>query len=59
MSKVLLIDLDGTIRETISGKLFISEPSDQKLIDGASAALRYCVSQGWAIALKTKRWLND
>lgn len=37
--KVLALDLDGTVRETISGKTFISEPNDQKLIDGVEDAI--------------------
>jgi hypothetical protein len=31
MMKILLLDLDGTIRETISGQSFINDPDDQKL----------------------------
>ena len=32
-------DLDGTLRETMSGAKLINEPTDQKPIDGASEAL--------------------
>lgn len=43
--KLLLLDLDGTVRQSVSGKTFISEPGDQKLIDGAAEAIsRYA---GW------------
>jgi hypothetical protein len=31
MMKILLLDLDGTICETISGQSFINDPDDQKL----------------------------
>lgn len=39
MTNLLLLDQDGTTRETISGKPFINEPDDQKIIDGVAAAL--------------------
>lgn len=43
--KLLLLDLDGTVRESASGKTFIGQPDDQKLIDGATEAIaRY---PGW------------
>lgn len=43
--KLLLLDLDGTVRESASGKTFINQPDDQKLIDGATEAIaRY---PGW------------
>lgn len=45
--KLLLVDLDGTVREPILGDKFINNPLDQKLIDGVEDALsRY---QDWVI----------
>lgn len=45
--KLLLLDLDGTVREPILGNKFISSPRDQKLIDGVEEALsRY---EDWKI----------
>lgn len=38
-TKVLGLDLDGTVRETISGDTFITKPHDQKLIEGVEAAI--------------------
>jgi D-glycero-D-manno-heptose 1,7-bisphosphate phosphatase len=35
------VDLDGTIRETASGKTFINEPTDQKAIEGTQEAIEY------------------
>ena len=32
--KLLLLDLDGTVRESASGATFINRPDDQKLISG-------------------------
>jgi D-glycero-D-manno-heptose 1,7-bisphosphate phosphatase len=40
-TKVLLVDLDGTIRETASGKTFINEPTDQKPIEGVQEAIEH------------------
>jgi D-glycero-D-manno-heptose 1,7-bisphosphate phosphatase len=39
MTKLLLLDLDGTIRKTKSGKTFISKPGDQQIIEGVYQAL--------------------
>lgn len=47
---VLLIYLDGTIREPISGNKFISHPQDQRPIAGASQALEHFANQGYKIA---------
>lgn len=49
MKKILLLDLDGTIRETISGKTFINDPLDQKPINGATFAIDYYHRSGWKI----------
>lgn len=40
MNKALFIDLDGTIRETISGDKFINNPQDQQLISGVEEAIK-------------------
>jgi D-glycero-D-manno-heptose 1,7-bisphosphate phosphatase len=47
MSKILFLDLDGTVRKSKSGATFINDPYDQELIDGVEDAIaRY---QGWKI----------
>lgn len=38
--KLLLLDLDGTLRETRSGAKFINDPYDQKLIEGVAQKLK-------------------
>lgn len=47
--KLLLLDLDGTIREPRSGKQFISHPRDQKIITGAVTALDSYIVDGWNV----------
>jgi D-glycero-D-manno-heptose 1,7-bisphosphate phosphatase len=49
MVKLLFCDLDGTIRQTISGKTFINDPHDQQLIEGVAEALKYYLENGWTI----------
>ncbi len=39
MTSLLLSDLDGTLRQTKSGKTFINDPTDQKIIDGVQENL--------------------
>lgn len=39
MPKLLLLDLDGTVRKSASGAKFIQNPSDQVIIDGARDAI--------------------
>ena len=39
--KILFLYLDGTLRETKSGKTFINEPIDQKAIEGTQKAISY------------------
>jgi len=47
MTKIFFFDLDGTLRETNSGKTFINKPDDQKPIAGASEAIAYYHSKGF------------
>ena len=45
--KLLLLDLDGTIREPKSGAKFINDPLDQKPIDKAFDMCSYYQEKGW------------
>jgi len=47
--KLLLLDMDDTVREPINGDKFISKPDDQKLIDGALEAIQAYHDMGWTI----------
>ena len=47
MTKILFLDLDGTVRRTKSGETFINDPYDQEIIPGVEEAIaRY---PGWDI----------
>jgi D-glycero-D-manno-heptose 1,7-bisphosphate phosphatase len=46
-TKIIFFDLDGTLRETKSGKTFINEPEDQQAIAGTQKALQYYSSKGF------------
>ncbi|UYD38967.1 HAD hydrolase-like protein [Tolypothrix sp. PCC 7601] len=48
MTKILFLDLDGTIREPITGK-FIDFPLNQRLIEGADKAIEFYKNQGWIL----------
>lgn len=48
MSKLLLLDLDGTVRTTKSGATFINDPHDQQIIKEAAAAIA-CYPFDWAV----------
>jgi D-glycero-D-manno-heptose 1,7-bisphosphate phosphatase len=47
MTKIIFFDLDGTLRESASGKTFINEPTDQKAIEGTQKALAYYQDKGF------------
>jgi len=49
VKKILFVDLDGTIRQTKSGKTFINDPKDQQLIPGAMQALKRYHDKNWLI----------
>lgn len=49
MTKLLLCDLDGTLRCPKSGANFINDPYDQQLIPEAATAIAHYHNQGWKI----------
>lgn len=46
---LLIVDMDGTVRQPRSDTKFIQRPSDQKLIVGAEGAIAYFADSGWKI----------
>lgn len=49
MTKILFLDLDGTVREPKSGAKFINDPYDQKLIAGVKEAIAHYSKSGWQL----------
>lgn len=49
MNKIIFFDLDGTLRQTKSGKTFINEPDDQQPIEGTQKALAYYQEKGFTL----------
>lgn len=48
-NRLLLLDLDGTIREPLNGEKFIQHPRDQRIIKGADKALAHYHTEEWLI----------
>jgi D-glycero-D-manno-heptose 1,7-bisphosphate phosphatase len=46
---LLLIDMDGTLRELLSGQQYFPNPKDQRIIEGAQIAIR-AYKDDWIIA---------
>ncbi|MCL1466073.1 HAD-IIIA family hydrolase [Argonema galeatum] len=46
---LLILDLDGTVREPVSGNKFIQRPRDQRMIEGVEGAIAYFAATGWKI----------
>ncbi|MHC5824192.1 MAG: HAD hydrolase-like protein [Nostoc sp.] len=49
MVKILFVDIDGTLTETISGHPFKQSPTDVKIIEGADRAIAHFADLGWLI----------
>lgn len=49
MTKLLLLDCDGTLREPASGEKFIQHPLEQRIIAGADKGVVHAHKQGWTI----------
>jgi len=47
--KLLLLDLDGTIRRSLAGETFINDPYDQELMPGALEAITGYFDDGFTI----------
>lgn len=47
--KMLFVDIDGTLTETISGHPFKQHPQDVKIIEGADKAVAHFAKLGWHI----------
>lgn len=52
---LLIVDMDGTVREPRSDRKFIERPGDQKVILGAEGAIAYFAAEGWKIVAVTNQ----
>ncbi len=48
-TKGLLLDVDGTLRKTISGEIYPTSPDDIELLPGRREALEKWVADGWQL----------
>lgn len=48
-NSLLLLDLDGTVREPLDGHKFIQSPRQQQIMTQAKGAIDYFHRQGWKI----------
>ena len=48
-AKGLLLDVDGTLRKTISGEIYPTSPDDIELLPGRREALQKWVDDGWQL----------
>ncbi|MBD2003328.1 HAD-IIIA family hydrolase [Trichocoleus sp. FACHB-40] len=46
---LLILDMDGTVRQPLSGNKFIQRPRDQQIIEGVENAIAYFAATGWKI----------
>ncbi|HEY9626850.1 MAG TPA: HAD-IIIA family hydrolase [Coleofasciculaceae cyanobacterium] len=51
MTKLLLLDKDGTLVSPKAGHKFVEHPADQKLIKGVAKTIAQYAAQGWTMAI--------
>lgn len=54
-TKLLILDLDNTVRRSKSGVKFINTPLDQEIIPEAAKAIASYVSKGWLVVGATNQ----
>lgn len=47
--QLLLLDMDGTVREPLDGHKFIQRPCDQRIMAKAAVAIAYYATRDWKI----------
>jgi D-glycero-D-manno-heptose 1,7-bisphosphate phosphatase len=55
MTKLLVLDKDGTLVHPKSGNTFVQHPEDQELIEGVAEAIARYVADGWTIAIASNQ----
>jgi len=48
-TKALFLDVDGTIRKTISGEIYPTDPADIEILPGRREKLQHWREQGWSL----------
>lgn len=55
MTKLLVLDKDGTLVRPKSGNTFVQHPEDQGLIEGVTEAIARYIADGWTIAIASNQ----
>jgi D-glycero-D-manno-heptose 1,7-bisphosphate phosphatase len=55
MTKLLILDKDGTLVRPKSGEKFVQHPEDQELIPGVSDAIARYAADGWMMAIASNQ----
>jgi D-glycero-D-manno-heptose 1,7-bisphosphate phosphatase len=55
MTKLLILDKDGTLTTTVSGEKFVQYPKDQKLLPGVKETLQRYADEGWMVAIASNQ----
>lgn len=55
MTKLLILDKDGTLTRPKSGERFVQSPEDQELIPGVAEALARYRAAGWVMAIASNQ----
>ena len=55
MTKLLVLDKDGTLTRPKSGNTFVQHPEDQELIEGVAEAIQRYIADGWTIAIASNQ----
>jgi D-glycero-D-manno-heptose 1,7-bisphosphate phosphatase len=53
--KLVILDKDGTLTETFSGKEFVQNPEDQKLLTGVAERISELKAAGYALAIASNQ----
>ena len=55
MTKLLVLDKDGTLVRPKSGNTFVQHPEDQEVIEGVAEAIARYIADGWTLAIASNQ----
>lgn len=55
MTKLLILDKDGTLVRPKSGNTFVQHPEDQEMIEGVAEAIARYIADGWTLAIASNQ----